>query len=91
MKKKTSFGTLETLKKNGKNYEILNFECSGRPHKHSCHEMFEVLEGDGYLHVEGSTIKMSKGETYKILKGEKHFMSPRENSKLKILVSYIDY
>jgi quercetin dioxygenase-like cupin family protein len=53
--------------------------------------MFEVLEGDGYLHVEGSTIKMSKGETYKILKGEKHFMSPRENSKLKILVSYIDY
>lgn len=90
---KTSFGTLEILKKQNNHIlcEYLVFEKEGRGHKHKNHESFLVTKGEGEIFVEETSFKVSPGSLVTIPPNSSHWMKPTSpGSPLEGLLFYHD-
>jgi mannose-6-phosphate isomerase-like protein (cupin superfamily) len=90
--RKTSFGHMEILRKQGSKpqVEYLEFEVQGRPHKHAEFETFVVLEGTGQIMSGDTTFRVQPGDMVEIPPHTDHWMVPAPGKVLKGLLWYSD-
>ncbi|MDW7733120.1 MAG: cupin domain-containing protein [Methanolobus sp.] len=60
--------------------------CSTIPHRHiNSEEIYNIMEGCGYMTIEGKGFDVGKGDTICILPGETHNIRNTGNIPLKLL------
>lgn len=85
MKRKTSFGVLETLSQEPL-IERITFNKEGSPHRHDQFEYCYVLEGSGRI-VGANKEEVKKGDFCYVPPKTRHWMIPNEKP-FKILIFY---
>lgn len=88
MKRKTSFGSIESLVERGGEIvsELIYFEKEGRGHTHPLWEVCYILDGTGAIMVGEEKILVAKGDVCKIPPNMNHWMIPEKS--LEILIVY---
>lgn len=78
MKRKTSFGTMETLvEREGQIVsELLFFEKEGRSHQHDAWEICHIIGGSGTIVIDQERVDVQSGDICNIPPNAAHWMIP---------------
>jgi len=89
MKRKTSFGTMETLlEKDGQIVsEVLVFHKEGRGHKHPLWEICYITDGEGIIVNGDKREQVKKGSVCKIPPHTDHWMIPQDYMEVLLVYS----
>ena len=92
MKRKTSFGSMETLvEREGKIIsELMSFEKEGRSHVHEEWEICYVVSGEGIIVVGEEQVQVKKGSVCKIPPHTGHWMIPQPYFEILLVYAETD-